>query len=207
MRYVQGRLAVPVGTNGTRLEPTGDYTRVHPDLDKPGLGFLALGIEGWSGEVAVAHPFVRSRAANVILRIAGELIATHSDESFLGIALEGTRERVRVLTAAVTADWTGGGGTNFAEASLNLGIDGLGAVVTPAPPGVDPGFFYVTGRLARSQRLGGELSLFDEIVGQLSFDSLSPSQRFNLGGACIGRGFAPASASGDSGIGGRAELR
>jgi len=208
LRFMQGRLAVPRGSDGDRIELTADYTRVRPDLDRLALGAVAIFVEGWTGEVAYTRPFVRTRAANVSARFAGQWLDTTNDEAFLGVPLSDTREELRVVTASLSADWDGAGGaTNFADAGVFLGIDGLGAEISPTPPGVETDFIFATARLARRQPLSGAFAFYGEVLGQLTTESLPTSQRFNLGGVRIGRGFAPASANGDSGFAARVDLR
>ena len=49
--------------------------------------------------------------------------------------------------------------------------------------------------------------MFALATGQIAGETLPASERFGIGGDSLGRGFAPGNTTGDSGYGGRLELR
>jgi hemolysin activation/secretion protein len=136
------------------------------------------------------------------------------DAENLAIDREGTQirdDRIRVLEGTLRTSWRGAAGTQY-SANLNLrkGLDALGAglhalAVTEDPRSVD---FLLT-QLSASiyRRFAADWSVRFDAFSQYSADVLVDSERFKIGGDRLGRGFEVTEIAGDSGLGGKLELR
>jgi hemolysin activation/secretion protein len=196
--------------DGARLRLAGEASRASPDLARAGAvdGFETTLDEGAAAAV-VTVPFVRTRASSVFGRIGIDWRRSRNATLFAGDVARSTDELL-VLEAGVSwdrADRTGG--VTILDLAIRQGLDvGPVRIGTEGPGAPDAGFTRAGVRLARVQRLGdGGWSVFGEVIGQAASAVLPGAERFSLGGATIGRGFAPGNTSGDSGLAGRLELR
>jgi hemolysin activation/secretion protein len=102
-------------------------------------------------------------------------------------------------------------GTTTTTFDVTQGLDILGAspigAVNVSHLGAVPDFTKLSGIIRRIQQLYGPLSLAVTGTGQYALDTLYVGEEISFGGAEIGRGYDPASITGDMGIGGDAELR
>lgn len=102
-------------------------------------------------------------------------------------------------------------GTTTATLDVTQGLDILGA--SPAGDmnishlGAVPDFTKFSGVVRRIQEIYGPLSLALTGTGQYALNPLYVGEQISFGGAEIGRGYDPASITGDMGVGGDAELR
>lgn len=196
--------------DGGRLELRADVSRGDPDLARAGspedLTVTSNATELAAGLVV---PFVRTRSQNLTGRAGIEWQSAESVTGFAGTESSST-DRLAVLDARLTWDVADGfGGVSLVDAGLRQGLDAFGAEIGASGPAAGvPGFTAATLTLSRLQRLGqGPWSVYVEATGQLAADVLPNAERFALGGAVIGRGFAPGNTTGDSGWGAIVELR
>lgn len=196
--------------DGARLQFGANAFRGDPDLDEagadPGLTSVSDQIELSTG---IEVPVVRTRSENLFARLG--LTARDSDtESGLPGLRTTDEDRFFILEAGVELDYADRiGGISLIDVSLRQGLDIFGARQSASGPAAgDIEFTSAQLTVSRLQALGtGQWSLFGEVTGQVTNDVLPNSERFYLGGASIGRGFAPGNTSGDEGYGLRAELR
>jgi hemolysin activation/secretion protein len=176
-----------------------------PSVGTPGLRVV-------SEEIAVVSdfrlPLIRSREQNLSVRAALEWRRSDSETTLAG---QGFRSRDSLVVAEAGLSWDRVdrvGGVNVIDVGLRQGI-AIGSASVSGDPAFAgrPDFIRAFGRVARLQRLGGDLSLYAEAIWQLSGGILPGGERFGLGGGTIGRGFAPGNTTGDSGYGVRLELR
>jgi len=212
--YGQGQVSIPVGPadRGDSLTFFLGAGRIRPDIP---LGIFPFDTRAHTleGRITYAHPFIRSRAEN----LTGRLAAIWRDdttqiEDIPDDSRNPTKDRVRIVQMRGTWDFTDAlVGINLLDVSVNKGLGILGASDGGGRisrlTGADGSFTYLEATLSRLQGLGGGFALYGEIQGQFSFDPLLPSERFGVGGARVGRGFAPGNITGDRGIAAKIEPR
>ncbi|MBW4707474.1 hypothetical protein KX928_06710 [Roseobacter sp. YSTF-M11] len=196
--------------DGARLRFGGNVFRGDPDLAEAGA---ATGLSSISDQTELTAqlvvPFVRARSENLFGRIGFTLRDSETETALVGLTTV-EEDRLAIVEAGVTWDIADRlGGISLVDLSLRQGIDVAGAQVSATGPAAgDINFTAAQFTLSRLQALGSSSwSVFGEITGQLASGVQPNSERFYLGGASIGRGFAPGNTSGDSGYAGRAELR
>ncbi len=215
--YGQLRLEAPVTPliggwlDGARLVVEADSSRADPDLSQSGSPEdLDVVQNETNARAGLFVPFIRSRSQNLFGRLMLDWQRSESDTDFAGDG-ETALDKLLVLEARVTWDVADRfAGVSLIDASLRQGlsVDGLTEIGDQGPAAGEPNFTRVALTLSRLQRLGGgDWSLYGEVIGQLATTTLPNSERFALGDATIGRGFAPGNTTGDSGYGGRLELR
>jgi hemolysin activation/secretion protein len=196
--------------DGGRLEVSGDVSRADPDLSRSGSpDDLTVVQHETNLRAGLIVPFVRTRSQNLFGRVALTWQESESATFFAGTE-DISDDRLLVLNARATWDLADRfGGVTLVDAELRQGLDFGGAAVSATGPAAgSPDFTLGRLDISRLQRLGdGPWSLWVEAIGQLAGTVLPNSERFSLGDATIGRGFAPGNTSGDSGFGGRLELR
>jgi hemolysin activation/secretion protein len=106
------------------------------------------------------------------------------------------------------SDFLSGNGSGTID--LAQGIPGLGA--SPHDDGLSrtnshTEFTKISGRWAQIQPIDGPMSFSATMNGQYGFRSLLTGEEISFGGSQVGRGYDPASITGDSGLGGAYELR
>ncbi|WP_300035250.1 POTRA domain-containing protein [uncultured Roseobacter sp.] len=196
--------------DGARLRLDANVFRGDPDLTQAGAtaGLTTIS-EQQEVSATLVVPFVRTRTSNLFGRFG--LTARHSDaETSLSGLTTGEEDRLVVLETGFAWDIADRrGGISLVDVSLRQGLDIAGARRSATGPAAgELSFTSAQFRVSRLQSLGqGPWSLYGEAVGQLSRGVQPNSERFYLGGATIGRGFAPGNTSGDAGYAGRAELR
>jgi hemolysin activation/secretion protein len=213
--YVQGTFQLPIlGLAGTRLDGAtltlaADYANGEPDLARAGApDAQTLTTNETNLRAGLVVPFIRTRAQNLI----GEIALDWQDaENVTGVGAAETTEDDRLLVLEARLAWDRAdrfGGVTLVEAGLRQGLDASDTFIGGGPASGVADFTLATLDVARLQRLGqSPWSLWLEAIGQFAWDVLPNSQRFALGDATIGRGFAPGNTTGDSGYGGRIELR
>ena len=206
-------LPLPVFTgtflDGARLEASVDASRGEPDLAKSGTPDLTVTTNEKNLRAGLIVPFIRTRSQNLYGRLGLDWQQSDSVTGF-GASETTSTDRLLVLRARLTWDRADRfGGVTLVDAGFRQGLDAAGAdIEAEGPAAGDPTFTLGTLTLSRLQRLGqGDWSLYAEAIGQLAANVLPNSERFALGNATIGRGFAPGNTTGDSGWGGRLELR
>ncbi|MES1973748.1 MAG: ShlB/FhaC/HecB family hemolysin secretion/activation protein [Pseudomonadota bacterium] len=158
-----------------------------------------------------SYPLIRSRHAN--LYAVGELNAKWFDDR---IDLTASQSRRMSKTATLglngnSRDGVAGGGWNAFSLAWTIGdlklrspLDRAADALTAHSAG---SFNKVQFSLARLQRVGGPLSLYAAVRGQLAFDNLDTSEKMELGGAYGVRAYPEGEAYGDQGYIATAEAR
>jgi len=119
-------------------------------------------------------------------------------------------DRLRILEGALRAGWHVGAIQLSANLQLRQGLDAFGAGLDAADLAHDPrraDFLVTLMQASAYRRFADRWSVrFDGFL-QNSGYVLPDSERFKIGGDRLGRGFEVAEIAGDSGIGGKLELR
>ena len=174
LAFVQGEVAVPVGTEGTTLSFRASASRSEPDEI-----FTLVGTdpesESVSGTVSVQHPFIRSREENLRGGLSFTVRDSQTEQDILGFRLTTADDRVVVARARLTYDFVDNLlGVNLLDVEVSQGLD-----VFNATDGTDPGdttsranarpdFTLVNITASRLQRLAQGLGLLVEVRGQIS---------------------------------------
>lgn len=188
--------------------PVGDatlgiaFTHLQYEL---GREFRVLEGEGTADILSVfgSYPLIRSRRAN-LYALAG--VDAKSLEDEIGLVSTKSDKRLGVANLGLAGDWRdrfGGGGSNLFSVGIAVGeLD----IRSPAEREADAltarsdgGFGKVQGSVSRLQSLGGPLSLYGSVRGQLAFDNLDSSEKIQLGGAYGVRAYPEGEAYGDHG--------
>ena len=120
-------------------------------------------------------------------------------------------DRLRVFEAGMRSSWRGTGGTQYsANLQLRKGLDALGAGLQAPDLAEDPrriDFLLTQFSASIYRRFATDWAIRFDAMGQHSAYVLVDSERFKIGGDRLGRGFEVTEIAGDSGIGGKLELR
>ncbi|HEU5138262.1 MAG TPA: ShlB/FhaC/HecB family hemolysin secretion/activation protein [Steroidobacteraceae bacterium] len=144
------------------------------------------------------------------LSLSGSL-GFEADDLLIDRAGEIVRDdRLRIVEGMLRTNWLAGATQLSANLQLRHGLDGLGSRLDARDLAADPrrADFIVT--LAQGtvyRRFASRWSLRLDMFSQISGYVLPDSERFKIGGDRLGRGFEVAEIAGDSGIGGKLELR
>jgi len=204
--YVAGSFAVPLDADGTILFADASYSR-----SNPGTFFLSLleyAGDGFTGTLGVRHPFIRSRAENLV----GGLSFTFKDLTTDTLGFPFSKDRLSIIDLTldydIRDDW---GGVNQVLLRLSAGLDVLDATKSDDPLrsrfAASGEFFVGQATLARLQTLSDDLSLYLEVSGQYADRPLLTSEMCGYGGGQAGRAFDSFEISGDHCIKAVAELR
>lgn len=195
-----------INAEGTALSLSATYVGADPSV--PTLRALGFNSKGWSGQIAISHPLIRSRKKNL------RLVSTFDIKDFRSEfgATPNTAERLSVLRFGAAFDRAGAGGAST-QASLFLtkGLHAFGAS-RESDPGKsrvdgDGSFVALAGDISRKQPLGRGFDLVVSAGAQIASRQLLSSEECGYGGAKFGRGFDNYAISGDSCVFGVAELR
>jgi hemolysin activation/secretion protein len=202
-----------VGTalDGAAFEVDASISRADPDLDEvEAADGLTSILDERRVEARMVVPFVRTRTQSLYGRLGLELLESESETGLDGETFE-ELDRLAVIDARLTWDFADTyGGISLVDVGLRQGLDiGGTEVAAEGPAAGEPDFTLVELSLSRLQSIPGApgWSLYGEVTGQYAPEVLPAAERFFLGGSTIGRGFAPGNTSGDTGFGGRVELR
>ncbi len=120
-------------------------------------------------------------------------------------------DRLRVVEGGLRASWRGESPTQYsANLQLRKGLDGLGAGLQALDLVDDPrrvDFLLTQLSATVYRRFATDWSVRLDAMSQFSAYVLPDSERFKIGGDRLGRGFEVAEIAGDTGIGGKLELR
>lgn len=195
--------------DGARFEALGEISRSDPDLGRSGAeGLSAVGREA-NLRAGLIVPFVRSRSENLFGRLNLGWRESENRTRFFGMDVADSTDRLVVLEGRLTWDIADRvGGVSLVDGAIRQGLD-IGGAEVGGDGGGRPDFTTLRLNLTRLQRLdtAGTWSLWTEAMGQYATTVLPDAERFALGTASIGRGYAPGNTTGDSGLGARLELR
>jgi hemolysin activation/secretion protein len=196
--------SVPIGADG--LVAT---TTLERNLGQPGYTLAPLDITTDSIAIGerLSYPLVRSRSFNLF--VDGGFTWKTARTDILGQAA--TFDQTSVADVKLSASQSGWlDGVTAGSLGLAKGLSVLAAsrpgAANLSRPNADPQFTKLEFDVRRVQPVTPELSLVLTGVGQRAFSSLLAGDQFALGGYQYGRGFDPAALTGDSGVGGSAEL-
>jgi len=213
--YLQGTAALPLfmlaGTllDGAMLELEADYANGEPDLTRSGApDAQTLTTHEVNLRAALRVPIIRTRVQNLF----GEIGLDWQDsDNVNGFGPDETTATDRLLVLDASLSWDRAdrfGGVSLVAAGLRQGLDVSDTFVGGGVSSGVADFTLMTLDVTRLQRLGqGPWALWLEAIGQYALDVLPNSERFALGDASIGRGYAPGNTTGDSGYGVRVEVR
>jgi hemolysin activation/secretion protein len=195
-----------LGSDGLTLDTVYSYGESNPGSTLEPLDVVSI-TQLVGG--AIAYPVVRSRSLTVNGRLGFEAIDT--DVDFFGNEPL-SRDRIRVLFFSAAAELRDPvGGANTAELTVRQGLPVFGASQSKdrdtSRPGGTAQATTVIGTVSRLQPLYGNFALYTTMAGQYGFSELLANEEFELGGTQFGRGYDFNTLSGDSGVGGTAELR
>ena len=216
LAYAELRFDAPVpaltGTvlDGARFELEADISRADPDFTQSGQPQdLEIVQNETNFGVGLFVPFTRTRSENLFGRLALDWQDSESVTVFTGPDMA-TQDRLLVLEARATWDIAdSSGGVSLVDGLIRQGLPiGTTEIGDDGPSAGVADFTLAALTLSRLQRLGDSpWALYGQAIGQYAANILPNSERFSLGDATIGRGFAPGNTTGDSGFGGRVELR
>jgi hemolysin activation/secretion protein len=206
LQYSDLNYSIPFGGKGLRF--TAD---VNQSNTRPGLNLRPLKIEGKSNNYmgTLNYPLILTRETNLALMCAFNY--TDSGVNTFGQTLY--QDHTRSLEAGANLDYSDQHqGTNNLNATLEQGLNILGASHNPASPtisrlGATGVFTKISGQGSRLQRIGNRFSFLLLARGQYSFQPLLATEQYAFGGSLLGRGYDAADIIGDLGVGGTAELR
>jgi len=188
--------------------PVGDatlgiaFTHLQYEL---GREFRVLEGEGTANILNVfgSYPLIRSRSAN-LYALAG--VDAKSLEDEIGLVSTKSDKRLGVANVGLGGDWRdgiAGGGYNIFSLSAAVGELDISSPAERAADALtarsDGRFGKVQGSVSRLQSVGGPLSLYASVRGQLAFDNLDSSEKIQLGGAYGVRAYPEGEAYGDQG--------
>ena len=213
--FIQGTFAAPLPglaggwLDGAMVELEADYANGEPDLSKSGApDAQTLTTHEVNLRARIRTPFIRTRAQNLFGTLG---LDWQDSDNVTGFGADEITETDRLLVLHAGLEWDRAdrfGGVTLAQATLRQGLDASDTFVGGGVTAGVPDFTLGALELARLQRLGaGPWALWFEGIGQYALDILPNSERFALGDGSIGRGYAPGNTTGDSGFGGRVELR
>ncbi|HZF43501.1 MAG TPA: ShlB/FhaC/HecB family hemolysin secretion/activation protein [Sphingomonadaceae bacterium] len=170
-----------------------------------GREFRVLDGEGTADILSVfgSYPLIRSRGAN-LYALAGFDAKSLEDE--IGLVSTKSDKRLGVANLGLAGDWRdgfAGGGSSLFSLGVAVGELDIRSRAEREADALtarsDGGFGKVQGSYSRAQSLGGPLSLYGSLRGQLAFDNLDSSEKIQLGGAYGVRAYPEGEAYGDHG--------
>lgn len=206
LKYVQLQQAMPVGTDGLRLEATADVVR-----SSPGDTLKALEAEGKTDafKLALTYPLIRALTHNLVLGLTAELSNNRTSILDDPKNTPSVNDRTRVLSVMSNYSTSDAAGKSSAVTlTLSRGLDVLhasqGNTLNPSRAGAEPTFWRAI--VEGEQRwpitaISEGSSVLLAAKAQHTFgDSLLASEQITAGGNSYGRGFDPAVISGDKGL-------
>jgi hemolysin activation/secretion protein len=198
-----------LGSRGLTLTLSGSRSDSDPPLRNL-QPELSLETSATNAHVELAYPLLRSRRTNVSMRGGVSYHDGRTEFPFFDINL--SRDKIASAQVGITLDFVDAlRGVNIIDLEYSQGLDAFGASEEGDPElsraGGRPDFSKATLYAARLQGLWGRWSLLAAATGQLAFTNLVSSEEFAFGGEFFGRAYDASELVGDSGIGGKLELR
>ena len=156
--------------------------------------------------LAVSHPFIRSRRQNLYGTVTLDARETNNDS--LGTQLY--HDSLRILRLDGAYDFADSlSGVNRVEATVSKGFgwDTSADGSNRSRADGHPEFYKGDLQASRLQQISGPYSVYVAATGQAASDTLLAAEEFGLGGPAFGSAYDPSEIIGDAGIAGRAELR
>jgi hemolysin activation/secretion protein len=119
-------------------------------------------------------------------------------------------DRLRIVEGALRSGWRAGATQLTTSLQVRQGLDAFGSGLSAEDLTDDPrraDFLVTLLQASAYRRFSDHWSLRLDMFSQVSGYVLPDSERFKIGGDRLGRGFEVAEIAGDSGIGGKLELR
>ena len=171
------------------------------------LGAIDVRTDSWAFGPRLTYPLIRTR--DETLTLDGGFTVQDAHVNILGQKI--SHDQWRVADLAVTYlrnDFLEGNWAATIDASQGLPVFGATPNHSPALSlGGDPDFTKLTGLVRYTAPLFDAFSFAGTAQGQYSFNPLIEGEQILFGGSNIGRGYEPGAITGDSGLGGSAELR
>lgn len=197
----------PLGTDGTRLNISANYTRTHP-----GFTLAPYEIIGNSYTLAtsIIHPLLRERDENLFVRGGINLLNSKNDILDTGFNADRTRSINIGLDYNLYDQWQG---VSIISTQITQGLDILEAringtdILPLSRPNGHADFTKFSANLSRLQYLPAQFSILLSTTGQYALNPLLSADQFTFGGSQFGTAYDPAELIGDSGTAGKLELR
>lgn len=205
--YLGAGYDMPVGTYGTMLNVTANYSNT-----EPGYTLEQFDADGDSRFISVgfSHPFVRTRNFNVTGHASIDWRNVDTDNNIEADRKDHIRA-ARVGTRVEFIDTLMNVAYNVFDIELGHGLKVLNASTDTdtnvSRPGADWDFFKMEAEYQRLQRVTSKFNVLFAVKGQMADEALWSSEEFGLGGVNYGRGYDPSEVVGDDGIAGKIELQ
>lgn len=186
------------------------YAHLRYDL---GREFKGLDADGTADifSLYASYPLIRTRQSNLYVLVGADLSRF---EDHVHLVDSKSRKDSRVLNLGLAGnfrDGFGGGGSSVYSVALSYGDLDIKSPLERAADALtarsDGRFAKLEFSAARLQTIGGPLSLYVAVRGQLAFDNLDSSEKMELGGAYGVRAYPEGEAFGDQGYLATAEAR
>ncbi len=189
--------------DGTKLTFSASRTN-----SAPAYKLATVRVQGTDTDynLAVSHPFIRSRQDNWYGTVTLDARETTNDE----LGTQFYHDSLRILRLDSAYDFTDRfSGVNRLEGTVSKGFgwDTSEGVSTSRSQYGHPEFTKGSLQMSRLQTISGRWSAYAAFSGQAAADTLLAAEEFGLGGASSGSAYDPSELTGDAGIALRAELR
>ncbi len=203
LHYIQLGHEEQLNSEGTKATLSYAHTN-----SNPAYRLSAFGIESQDNDfsVALSHPFIRSRLANLYVNSTVEARNTVVDA--LGALLY--QDRLRVLRVGSTYDFVdSSAAVNRFGGTVSKGfyIDQNDQGVSHSREKGDPSFLKAEAQISRLQPVYGPVSFYAAATGQMSATTLLAAEQFGVGGQSFGSAYDPSEITGDAGAAIRTELQ
>lgn len=199
---------VPLNAEGTRGRIQVSQSYAHPGyILKPDAVRAKTTTLLFGG----SHPLIRSRAKNLSIHGDFDMRWIEADEDDGATLI--SKDSIRAIRLGAEYDFVDTllrPAVSLISVEASQGLDILGARKSGSPDlsrvGGRSDFTKLTLDAQRLQHLGGGFSLLTALTGQYSFSTLLTAEEFSFGGSDFGRGYDPATLTGDDGLAGKLEL-